>query len=407
MYIISNQGNNYLNMEEKVGHANDLLMEDLNATKHERSNITDKLNDKQLTDLYKAKTEENGSIGSQLPLGDNGTVGAIDLNEYKGAVGEKGSKGDMGMSGIDGTRGESGLKGEPLLTYNGLKGEKGGQGEKRRRGESDPEDNGSIGSQLPLGDNGTVGAIDPNRYKGAVGEKGSKGDMGRPGLDGTRGESGLKGAHGLKGEKGGQGEKRRRGESDPEDNGSIGSQLPLGDNGTVGAIDPNRYKGAVGEKGSKGDMGRPGLDGVNGRKGEPGLTFKPLNCSYGWVEFMSSCYYFELSNDKTWSAAKDDCRRKGGFLVKVDDAIENWFLKSFMSHTNSFASVWIGANDINRDYNFVWDFDKSELTYTDWSVGEPNNKYNSEDCVQMRESVNYAWNDSECSKAESYICEKL
>ncbi|XP_071126641.1 collectin-11-like isoform X1 [Mytilus edulis] len=184
-----------------------------------------------------------------------------------------------------------------------------------------------------------------------VGEKGLKGDSGRPGLDGAngrRGEPGLKGAHGIKGEKGGQGEKGSRGES-----------------------------------------------------------VKPLDCSHGWVKFMHSCYYFEFSNKKTWSAAKDDCRRKGGFLVKVDDAVENWFLKSFVKSNTNSPAVWIGANDINREYNFVWDLDNSGLTYTAWSRGEPNNKYNSEDCVQMRRSVDYAWNDFTCSKAESFICEKL
>ncbi|XP_071126642.1 hepatic lectin-like isoform X2 [Mytilus edulis] len=157
-------------------------------------------------------------------------------------------------------------------------------------------------------------------------------------------------------------------------------------------------KGAHGIKGEKGGQGE---------KGSRGESVKPLDCSHGWVKFMHSCYYFEFSNKKTWSAAKDDCRRKGGFLVKVDDAVENWFLKSFVKSNTNSPAVWIGANDINREYNFVWDLDNSGLTYTAWSRGEPNNKYNSEDCVQMRRSVDYAWNDFTCSKAESFICEKL
>ncbi|CAC5386975.1 unnamed protein product [Mytilus coruscus] len=149
-------------------------------------------------------------------------------------------------------------------------------------------------------------------------------------------------------------------------------------------------------------VGEHGQKGEQRRQREAG---KSLTCSIDWVQFMGSCYYFQFKDDKPWDAAKDDCHGKGGFLVKIDNAVENWFLKTYIK-TDSPYSVWIGAHDSQQESNFIWESDNSALTYTDWHQGEPSNRYNNENCVHMRESSDYTWNDYPCSSTESYICEK-
>ncbi|CAC5368630.1 unnamed protein product [Mytilus coruscus] len=142
-------------------------------------------------------------------------------------------------------------------------------------------------------------------------------------------------------------------------------------------------KGEHGEKGINGDMGTTGQKGAigdNGQKGAGGE--KGEKGSVGGPGFI-------------------DCQRKGEFLVKIEDAVENWFLKSFVSG----GSVWIGAHDSTRESRFIWVSDNTPVTFTDWSPNQPDNWRNGEDCVHFL-SGTYKWNDAGCLHKMGYICEK-
>ncbi|XP_063438724.1 perlucin-like protein [Mytilus trossulus] len=136
------------------------------------------------------------------------------------------------------------------------------------------------------------------------------------------------------------------------------------------------------------------------------LLVKTLGCDNGWEMFMTSCYYFELESVKTWNDAKIDCHSKRGYLVKIDNALENWFLKSYLQTDNKKDSVWIGANDNAQESYFVWESDNTSLTFTDWNPNDPNNAAPGEDCASMRKMWDYRWNDLACSRLFPYICEK-
>ena len=88
---------------------------------------------------------------------------------------------------------------------------------------------------------------------------------------------------------------------------------------------------------------------------------------------------------------------------------------------------WIGGQRVDLSYasNFVWkktpgcsDRDcVSELTYTHWEQGEPNNRGDfignyertsptvPEKCMQFRSNRDYTWNDGSCELAACSICE--
>ncbi|XP_052084070.1 collectin-12-like isoform X2 [Mytilus californianus] len=324
-----------------------------------------------LTSLDKQGQLSYGSDMEELFKGDKGARGKAGADGNQGNAGEKGEKGERGDNGLIGPIGRQGVKGE-----------KG--------------NNGFVGSKGQIGDKGTIG------------EKGSTGIKGRNGEKGIKGKNGPMGDRGVTGEKGSMGDK-----------GVTGENGPNGDKGTVGEKGPTGKKGPIGEKGEKGTIGDKGPDGAKGldaekgvagvkgaggEKGEKGSVREPAKkvaCGSGWGRFMGSCYNFQLNSKKTWNEAKIDCQRKGGFLVKIEDAVENWFLKSFVSG----GSVWIGAHDSTRESRFIWVSDNTPVTFSDWSPNQPDNWRNGEDCVHFQSGSN-KWNDARCLHKMGYICEK-
>ncbi|CAC5368655.1 unnamed protein product [Mytilus coruscus] len=135
-------------------------------------------------------------------------------------------------------------------------------------------------------------------------------------------------------------------------------------------------------------------------------TVKTLGCDVGWKRFMSSCYYFEFESVKTCYDAKSDCHSKGGYLVKIDNKVENWFSKSYLQTDNNKDGAWIGAHDTVQESNFIWESENTSFTFTDWHPDNPNDAGSGEDCASMRKLGDYNWNDASCSLLYSYICEK-
>ncbi len=86
--------------------------------------------------------------------------------------------------------------------------------------------------------------------------------------------------------------------------------------------------------------------------------------------FNGSKYYCSNGNNFTWSQAKAAgvAAGMGGYLVIINDAAENEFVRSkIMSST-----VWIGLTDEASEGNFKW-VNSASPAYTNWASGEPNN----------------------------------
>ncbi|CAC5386980.1 COLEC12 [Mytilus coruscus] len=258
-----------------------------------------------------------------------------------------------------------------------MHGEKGSMGSPTGGRKGNIGDVGPSGRKGEVGEKGAIGVKGPNGNRGVDGEKGTKGEMGQAGIVGITGSRGSKGENGFHGLNGEHGEKGIKGE-----------------------------KGIMGNKGPVGNTGQRGARGQTGEKGQPGESGRTITCGSGWEQFMRSCYYFQFRSKKTWDAAKNDCHRMGGFLVKIDNTIESWFLKNFRTVEKNTGHVWIGAHDSVQESRFIWESDNTVLTYTDWNPGEPNNAGRQEDCVHMNNNNGYKWNDIKCSHVFSYICEK-
>uniref|UniRef100_A0A671UC06 C-type lectin domain-containing protein n=1 Tax=Sparus aurata TaxID=8175 RepID=A0A671UC06_SPAAU len=143
----------------------------------------------------------------------------------------------------------------------------------------------------------------------------------------------------------------------------------------------------------------------SGCSGSPGCCCHPDTCGKcqeGWEQNGLQCYYF--STDKlTWEQARDECRRDGADLVKIESEDEQVEHTAMVEGEDKF---WIGLTDSVTE----------DTCLTFWSKGEPddwkgvnNASVNGEDCVRMGEKYGShlkCWFDKSCMAPQKRICEK-
>ena len=103
----------------------------------------------------------------------------------------------------------------------------------------------------------------------------------------------------------------------------------------------------------------------------------------------------------TYGAAKTQCESDGAFLAIPRSEAENDYIADLIPNNN----IWIGINDIDQEGVFVA-VDGSDITYTNWDSGEPNNDWN-EDVVIIRVGHwkrQKAWNDIPAYYKQRFVC---
>ncbi|KAJ7376149.1 hypothetical protein OS493_036755 [Desmophyllum pertusum] len=137
---------------------------------------------------------------------------------------------------------------------------------------------------------------------------------------------------------------------------------------------------------------------------------RELGCPKDWKRFDNSCYK-SPSTPSNWFAAQINCSNYNAHLVTVSSERENAFLiREIITKQLQSRHFWIGLQrapfDIN---NWLW-VDGTRLTFSDWYSGQPDNYRQEEFCGEMYVlQVRYGvvkWNDVNCSRASSFICEK-
>ena len=80
-----------------------------------------------------------------------------------------------------------------------------------------------------------------------------------------------------------------------------------------------------------------------------------------------------MDQSLSWSNARDQCKQRGdGYdLVTIENNEENQFLKDKIRTVFNGNEYWIGAKENDNDNGFLW-VDGYDLSYTDWSSGDPN-----------------------------------
>eukprot|EP00092_Neocalanus_flemingeri_P051027 GFUD01059185.1.p1 GENE.GFUD01059185.1~~GFUD01059185.1.p1 ORF type:complete len:185 (-),score=27.51 GFUD01059185.1:286-840(-) len=122
-------------------------------------------------------------------------------------------------------------------------------------------------------------------------------------------------------------------------------------------------------------------------------------CTAGWYKFGTKCYKY-FAAPLNWEDAELVCERRNSWLTSVHSAAENTFVANLQGN-----SAWIGGFRKPNDLTPFWAWiDGSSLDYTNWNVGEPNDGYGAEDCVEIKDTGK--WNDIRCTNIKPYVCEK-
>ncbi|RWS20102.1 macrophage mannose receptor 1-like isoform X1, partial [Leptotrombidium deliense] len=89
-------------------------------------------------------------------------------------------------------------------------------------------------------------------------------------------------------------------------------------------------------------------------------------------------------------------------LITIRSAEENEFIRQTFTR----LTLWLGARRVSGTRQWKW-IDGSDVIYTNWNPGEPNND-DTEECIQYYNNGPHAgfWNDYPCTpRRESAICE--
>ena len=70
------------------------------------------------------------------------------------------------------------------------------------------------------------------------------------------------------------------------------------------------------------------------------------------------------------------------------------------------SGIWLGATDIQSEGVWIWNSSGSALTYTNWSLGEPQNLGGNENCLHMWLYLG-EWNDNTCDNTLATLCEHI
>ncbi|XP_077864570.1 perlucin-like protein, partial [Saccoglossus kowalevskii] len=94
----------------------------------------------------------------------------------------------------------------------------------------------------------------------------------------------------------------------------------------------------------------------------------------------------------------------GGHLIFVTDQETQEFVVSAATNVPAeFDEWWIGLKDRETEGVFRW-LDGSEQVYEYFQGNEPNDDGN-QDCIHVRKSNGYKWDDLSCSSKSAFICQ--
>ena len=74
-----------------------------------------------------------------------------------------------------------------------------------------------------------------------------------------------------------------------------------------------------------------------------------------------------------------------------------------------YAGIWLGATDNQSEGIWIWNSSGSALTYTNWSLGDPDNQGGNENCLHMWHNLG-EWNNGNCEYSLAdmgTLCEQI
>ncbi|KAJ8321572.1 hypothetical protein KUTeg_000878 [Tegillarca granosa] len=140
-------------------------------------------------------------------------------------------------------------------------------------------------------------------------------------------------------------------------------------------------------------------------------------CPAGWKEYNADnkCFYFSRDTLNYPDSMRicgflSRSHGKEGQLALPDDAAENTFLTNVLENlAYNYTSFFIGFIDQAVEGVFVYPKTNVAIKYSNWGPNQPNNRYDSENCVTITKDLTYGfnntWADEVCIGVYNYICE--
>ncbi|KAH1166255.1 hypothetical protein KIL84_015427 [Mauremys mutica] len=119
-----------------------------------------------------------------------------------------------------------------------------------------------------------------------------------------------------------------------------------------------------------------------------------------------NCWTYHYSEkNMTYKLAEEWCRKHYTNMVAIQNKEEIVHLNAFLPFNPSY--YWIGIRKIDNEWTWVGTRKQLTEEAKNWAKGEPNNKKNDEDCVEIyikRDKDAGKWNDERCSKQKVALC---
>ncbi|KAI8498188.1 hypothetical protein Bbelb_241320 [Branchiostoma belcheri] len=113
-------------------------------------------------------------------------------------------------------------------------------------------------------------------------------------------------------------------------------------------------------------------------------------------------HYRAVTTELDYARAEGMCLSYGGHLAHITSGDQQSFLLNLAWDAGQ-IDYWIGLTDRQTEGIYQWS-DGSHLSYSNWQPGQPDD-LGGEDCVVLRESGGFRWNDQDCGYSRRSLCQ--
>ena len=118
----------------------------------------------------------------------------------------------------------------------------------------------------------------------------------------------------------------------------------------------------------------------------------------------TKCYKASPFNEKmNFMDAMEKCNSMNAKLAEPMSTEENKNLATKLTGMAVFSRYWIGISQKETEGTFKYASDSSEVEFTSWRSGQPNNRWPNLDCVAFKNGL---WNTANCENRKfPYVCQ--
>ncbi|CAD7000708.1 unnamed protein product [Ceratitis capitata] len=126
-----------------------------------------------------------------------------------------------------------------------------------------------------------------------------------------------------------------------------------------------------------------------------------------FIKLGKKYYLINAAVQLNWHQAFLFCRTYSSDLATIESEAEMNALSFYLAKNgHSTKHFWIGATDIAEEGKFMSYKTGRHIVYAKWTVGQPDNAGNNEDCAHLWTINNiFEMNDWSCADGKNIICE--